>query len=81
MGKSGKKQRHQHRPRGTYFLQEEDNDETPPSSSRDIGIQDYKEDEVEVDKEEDVADANPLTDDVPSKFLLYQQSVQVTTHS
>lgn len=93
MGKSGKKQRQQQKPpRGSYFPQEEDDeghhqhyhysDETLQSSSRGINIEDDKEveDEDEV-QEEDGADPNPLTDDMPSKFLLYQQSVQVTTHS
>lgn len=93
MGKSGKKQRQQQKPpRGSYFPQEEDDegyhhyhysDETLQSSSRGIDIEDDKEveDEDEVQEEEDGADPNPLTDDMPSKFLLYQQSVQVTTHS
>lgn len=92
MGKSGKKQRHQQKPpRGSYFPQEEDDeghhhhrhysDETLQSSSRAINIEDNREDEDEVQEEEDGADPNPLTDDMPSKFLLYQQSVQVTTHS
>lgn len=88
MGKSGKKQRQQQKPpRGSYFPQEEDDeghhhhyhysDETLQSSSRGINIEDDKEveDEDEV-QEEDGADPNPLTDDMPSKFLLYQQSVQ-----
>ncbi|CBI28342.3 unnamed protein product, partial [Vitis vinifera] len=67
MGKSGKKQRQQQKPpRGSYFPQEED-DEGHHHHYH------YNEDEVQ---EEDGADPNPLTDDMPSKFLLYQQSVQ-----
>lgn len=79
MGKSGKKQRHQHKlPRGSYFLQEDD-DESFISSSGAIDVEDDKEDDDELE-EEDGADPNPFTDDMPSKFLLYQQSVQVKTH-
>lgn len=81
MGKRGKKQRHPHNPgRQRTFHDTQDDDAhdyghelyqpsipTSPSSSQ------HEEEDDEI--EEDKVDPNP-SNDIPSKFLLYQQSVQ-----
>ncbi|PSR89866.1 Nuclear transcription factor Y subunit alpha like [Actinidia chinensis var. chinensis] len=81
MGKQGKKHNHHKATRrggGAFFNpQEEEEDHQqyplhPPSASQ-------EEEEEEVEEEgpiEGQSDQNPSINDVPSKFLLYQQSVQ-----
>lgn len=80
MGKSGKKQRHQQKPssrqRHSHFSPEDEDYPHPPSlslSNSDEG----EEQEEESDPEENHPNLYPLNDDsIPSKFSLYQQSVQ-----
>ncbi|CAK9153816.1 unnamed protein product [Ilex paraguariensis] len=91
MGKHGKKQKHKHqhqhqhqrRGRASYISEEEQEQEYPvslPSSlASKLTLSDKEnesEDEGEKIEEDDESDKNPLTSDIPSKFLLYQQSVQ-----
>ncbi|KAK6926606.1 hypothetical protein RJ641_008325 [Dillenia turbinata] len=80
MGKNGKKQRHQHKPtrqRSYYLSQEDDGDynehyqENSPSSA----LSDVASDNEEEEEEENLGNQNPVND-TPSKFVLYQQSVQ-----
>ncbi|KAK6936196.1 hypothetical protein RJ641_033226 [Dillenia turbinata] len=83
MGKNGKKQRHQHKPnrQRSYYLSQEDDDdynehyqESSPSSALNSQNQNPLNGEEE-EEEENLDNQNPLNDS-PSKFVLYQQSVQ-----
>ncbi|KAL2899468.1 Release factor glutamine methyltransferase [Bienertia sinuspersici] len=87
MGKNGKKQRHQQKPssrqRHSHFPQEDEDfnfngssDQNPPSLSL-SNSEDEDENQQEQKQECDPQNHNLLCDDsIPSKFSLYQQSVQ-----
>ncbi|CAL5426326.1 unnamed protein product [Camellia sinensis] len=89
MGKQGKKQRHHHQNKasrrgGAFFNPEDDEDQQyplgPPSSSASkltLSDDDKQSEEEEAEAEEETQnDQNPSNGDIPSKFSLYQQSVQ-----
>ncbi|XP_031100057.1 uncharacterized protein LOC116004233 [Ipomoea triloba] len=75
MGKHGKKQNHHRRgARSTHYLQEEA--EYPPAQQ---GHELPEEEEEEEEEDEDTEidnNSSASTNDMPSKFMLYQQSVQ-----
>ncbi|EEF38510.1 uncharacterized protein LOC8271896 isoform X1 [Ricinus communis] len=84
MGKRDKKQRHhnQHRSRvASYYNTEQEDDgysysqSSLPNEDSDAEPDDVEEEEEEEEEKEDTSDAK-ASNDVPSKFLLYQQSVQ-----
>lgn len=92
MGKHGKKQSLNHRKgKRTSYTNEEDEQEIndypsnpPPSSAREVALSDSDQEEVEVEEENQETEKDSLgnraiDNGVPSKFSLYQQSVQVTT--
>lgn len=82
MGKRDKKPRHQQRRAAFHYTEEDDGDGDYEghSASKLTVSEDEEEEEEEAAEEEvageEVADECPSTD-MPSKFLLYQQSVQV----
>ena len=89
MGKKEKKQRHQHKQSHRTFFNEEDEDFhslpssafssslKPTLSEEEEGEQEQEEEENDGESEEkDPTDDCPSSE-IPSKFLLYQQSVQV----
>ncbi|XVE79274.1 hypothetical protein DITRI_Ditri14bG0044600 [Diplodiscus trichospermus] len=80
MGKRDKKQRHQQRTsqRASYYTAQHDDDyedETYTFQQPSQDLEEQEEEEEEPEQEEEENDPNPLTE-MPSKFLLYQQSVQ-----
>lgn len=80
MGKQGKKQSHLNRQqrrggRASSYSFDEEGQEYPPPSSSDPQAQDSQESEDEAE-EVDESQLNQSNTDVPSKFSLYQQSVQ-----
>lgn len=80
MGKRDKKQRHQPRKAAFHYLEEDEgvgdgHYEGHSLSKHTLSEEEEEEEEEEVDGKEE-ADEYP-SNDLPSKFLLYQQSVQV----
>lgn len=81
MGKRDKKRRHQqrssHRGAASYYSVQHDDDYEDESSSFQQPSQDSEEEqqEEEPEQEEEEDDPNP-SPEMPSKFILYQQSVQ-----
>ncbi|XP_030551879.1 uncharacterized protein LOC115756308 [Rhodamnia argentea] len=83
MGKREKKQRHQRHPRreaSQYLEGEEDSfsyENFPSPSKPPLSDEEDEEEEVEEEEQEQEHDGrSPSSLDIPSKFLLYQQSVQ-----
>ncbi|XP_019178843.1 PREDICTED: uncharacterized protein LOC109173979 isoform X2 [Ipomoea nil] len=78
MGKHGKKQNHHRRgARSTHYLEEEAGEQYPPAQEEHELPED--EEEEDDDEEEDTEidnNSSASTNDMPSKFMLYQQSVQ-----
>lgn len=77
MGKNGKKQKNQQRrgKRVTYNSEEDEEQQNYPLSPL---PSDDEYQSTEEQEEDDENNQNPSNDNVPSKFSLYQQSVQVT---
>ncbi|KAM1255700.1 hypothetical protein ACFX1Q_029946 [Malus domestica] len=81
MGKRDKKPRHQQRRAAFHYTEEDDGDgdyEGHSASKLTVSEEEEEEEEAAAEEEvagEEVADEYPSTD-MPSKFLLYQQSVQ-----
>lgn len=79
MGKGDKKHKHRNRQRGTRHYTEEEGEiyydelQCNPQHSSSLSDDDNRQEEGEEDGEND----DNLSKDLPSKFLLYQQSVQV----
>lgn len=85
MGKKEKKQRHQRpsRREASYYLEQDDEGHdysTFPTSSKPPVSDDEEKKEVETEDENggEGGDSMNPSSDAPSKFLLYQQSVQVS---
>lgn len=82
MGKNGKKRSHQQNRRDrAYYLEEEEQEypAVPPTESP--GAEEEQEDENPEIEKESQDDLSVSSSDVPSKFSLYQQSVQArNTH-
>ncbi|XP_056163838.1 uncharacterized protein LOC130137113 [Syzygium oleosum] len=82
MGKREKKQRHQRHPRreASHYLEGgEDSfsyENLPSASKPPLSDEEDEEEEVEEEEQEQEHDSQSPSLDIPSKFLLYQQSVQ-----
>lgn len=83
MGKREKKPRHRRHPRreASHYLEGgEDSfsyENLPSSSKPPLSDEEDEEEEVEEEEQEQEHDSRSPSLDIPSKFLLYQQSVQV----